>query len=84
MPGAALVICKCSKYFLQIHTNLVSRAIQYAKALGLKVLAIDGGAEKISLCTKLGADAAIDFTKTQVTRPRYFGGNGHENLRKIT
>jgi len=42
------------------------RAIQYAKALGLKVLGIDGGEDKETLCKKLGADAFIDFTKTKV------------------
>lgn len=44
-----------------------TRAIQYAKALNLKVLAIDGGEEKATLCTKLGADAVIDFMKTKVS-----------------
>ncbi|OAP60676.1 hypothetical protein AYL99_05678 [Fonsecaea erecta] len=39
-------------------------AIQYAKALGLKVLAIDGGsAEKEQFCTKMGADVFVDFTR---------------------
>jgi NADPH-dependent curcumin reductase CurA len=41
------------------------RAIQYAKAQGLKVLGIDGGEDKAALCAKLGADAFIDFTKTK-------------------
>ncbi|KIM94042.1 hypothetical protein OIDMADRAFT_60879 [Oidiodendron maius Zn] len=40
-------------------------AIQYAKAQELRVLAIDGGEEKRALCAKLGADAFIDFAKTQ-------------------
>lgn len=34
-------------------------AVQYAKALGFKVIAIDGGEEKEALCKKLGADVFI-------------------------
>lgn len=45
------------------------RAIQYAKAQGLKVLGIDGGEDKAALCTKLGADAFIDFMKIKVWQP---------------
>ncbi|EMR64126.1 putative alcohol dehydrogenase protein [Eutypa lata UCREL1] len=40
-------------------------AIQYAKVKGLKVLAIDAGGEKGAMCTKLGADAFVDFTQTK-------------------
>ena len=40
-------------------------AIQYAKAMGLKVIAIDTGAEKKELVEKLGADAWIDFKTTK-------------------
>jgi len=35
--------------------------VQYAKAMGLRVVAIDTGAEKKELCTSLGADAWVDF-----------------------
>ncbi|KIW67318.1 hypothetical protein PV04_06582 [Phialophora macrospora] len=39
-------------------------AIQYAKAMDLKVLAIDGGSpEKEDFCRKMGADAFVDFSK---------------------
>lgn len=39
--------------------------------MSLKVLAIDGGSEKATLCEKLGADAVIDFMKTKViTSPK--------------
>ncbi|GAB1192827.1 hypothetical protein APSETT444_002024 [Aspergillus pseudonomiae] len=38
-------------------------AIQYARAMGMRVLAIDGGDEKRELCEKLGAEAYIDFQK---------------------
>jgi hypothetical protein len=37
-------------------------AVQYAKALGLKCIAIDGGEEKEALCKKLGADIFIGET----------------------
>lgn len=36
------------------------QAVQYAKAMGLRVLAIDAG-EKEALCAELGAEAFIDF-----------------------
>ena len=36
-------------------------AIQYATAMGLRVVAIDAGKEKEELCKKLGAEAFIDF-----------------------
>lgn len=40
-------------------------AVQYAKYMGLRVIAIDRGEEKRQLCVdKLGADAWIDFTQT--------------------
>jgi putative PIG3 family NAD(P)H quinone oxidoreductase len=36
-------------------------AIQYAKALGARVLATAGSAEKLALCLELGADVVIDY-----------------------
>ncbi|KAH7887079.1 chaperonin 10-like protein [Phlebopus sp. FC_14] len=39
-------------------------AIQYAKAMGLRVLAIDTGAEKKQLCHELGAARWIDYRET--------------------
>ncbi|KAF5345065.1 hypothetical protein D9758_010411 [Tetrapyrgos nigripes] len=36
-------------------------AIQYAKAMGLRVIAIDAGLEKRDLCLKLGAEKWVDF-----------------------
>jgi propanol-preferring alcohol dehydrogenase len=41
--------------------GLGSLAVQYAKYLGLHVVAIDGGEEKRKLCEQLGADAFVDF-----------------------
>jgi len=36
-------------------------AIQYAKAMGIHTVAIDGGADKGEICKSLGATAYIDF-----------------------
>lgn len=44
--------------------GLGSLAIQYAKAMGFRVVAIDGGKDKQELCTRLGAEAFIDFATT--------------------
>ena len=43
--------------------GLGSLAVQYAKAMGLRVLGIDGGAEKEKLFKSLGGEVFIDFTK---------------------
>jgi len=40
-------------------------AIQYAKWMGLRVIAIDSGAEKKALCEKLGAEKWIDYKETE-------------------
>ncbi|KAI0064343.1 GroES-like protein [Artomyces pyxidatus] len=40
-------------------------AIQYANAMGLRVVAIDTGAEKKALCLQLGAEKWIDFKETK-------------------
>jgi propanol-preferring alcohol dehydrogenase len=40
-------------------------AIQYARASGLRVVAIDTGAEKKALCEKLGVEKWIDFKETE-------------------
>lgn len=39
-------------------------AIQYAISMGLRVIAIDSGADKKTLCQKLGAEAWIDFKES--------------------
>jgi len=44
--------------------GLGSLAQQYAKAMGLRVLAIDGGEAKEKMCKELGAESYIDFTKS--------------------
>lgn len=46
--------------------GLGSLAQQYAKAMGLQVIAIDGGDEKRDMCiNQLGAEAFVDFTKSK-------------------
>jgi len=41
--------------------GLGSMALQYARAMGLNTIAIDGGAEKGAHCKDLGASAYVDF-----------------------
>ncbi|PWY73319.1 alcohol-dehydrogenase adhA [Aspergillus eucalypticola CBS 122712] len=41
--------------------GLGSLALQYAKAMGLRTISIDGGDEKRAMCEKLGSEAYIDF-----------------------
>ena len=44
--------------------GLGSMALQYARAMGLQTIAIDGGEEKEKSTRQLGADAYIDFKKS--------------------
>jgi propanol-preferring alcohol dehydrogenase len=37
--------------------------VQLAKAMGMRVVGVDGGDEKRDLCMKLGCEAFVDFTK---------------------
>jgi len=45
--------------------GLGTMAVQYASAMGLHVIAIDGGSEKGDVVKKLGAQSYIDFTTTK-------------------
>jgi propanol-preferring alcohol dehydrogenase len=46
--------------------GLGSLACQYAKAMGVRVIAIDGGEEKRKMCTeKLGAEFFVDFSTSK-------------------
>ncbi|CUM64338.1 uncharacterized protein PRCAT00001940001 [Priceomyces carsonii] len=45
--------------------GLGSLAIQYAKVMGLRVVGIDGGADKAEFAKSLGAEKFIDFTKSK-------------------
>lgn len=44
--------------------GLGSLALQYAKAMGLRTIAIDTGDEKKEMCNTLGAEAFVDFAKS--------------------
>ncbi len=44
--------------------GLGSLACQYAKAMGLRIIAVDAGDEKKEMCQKLGADEFVDFSKS--------------------
>lgn len=47
--------------------GLGTLALQYAKAMGLRTIAVDTGDEKAQLCTqKLGAEVFVDFMKEDV------------------
>ncbi|SCU84238.1 LAMI_0C06766g1_1 [Lachancea mirantina] len=45
--------------------GLGSLCIQYATAMGYRVVGIDGGAEKAKMFKELGGEVFIDFTKTK-------------------
>ncbi|KAI0127870.1 dehydrogenase-like protein [Xylariales sp. AK1849] len=46
--------------------GLGSMALQYAKAMGIHVIAVDGGAEKGKMCIdQLGATAYVDYTTSK-------------------
>ncbi|KAI1333573.1 dehydrogenase-like protein [Xylariaceae sp. FL0016] len=45
--------------------GLGSMAVQYAKAMGFRTIAIDGGEEKGKMCKELGAATFVDFSKTK-------------------
>ena len=56
-------------------------AIQYAKVMGMRVIAVDGGAEKEKLCLSLGAEHFIDYTSVQdipaeIQRITTYGAHG--------
>lgn len=55
--------------------------LQYAKAMGMRVIAIDGGEAKANLCKDLGAEEYLDFTSVQdleaeVRRITKYGAHG--------
>ncbi|KAJ5894271.1 hypothetical protein N7495_005962 [Penicillium taxi] len=45
--------------------GLGSLAQQYAKAMGIRVVAVDGGDEKRAMCESLGTETYVDFTKSK-------------------
>jgi NADPH2:quinone reductase len=44
-------------------SGLGTAGIQLAKAVGARVIAVAGGAEKVELCRRLGADLVVDHTQ---------------------
>lgn len=55
--------------------------VQYAKQMGMRVIAIDGGDAKRELCLRLGAEHFIDFTTctdivSEVTKITKYGAHG--------
>lgn len=63
------------------HGRLGHFGVQYAKAMGMRVIAVDGGDAKRDLCMKLGAEAFIDFTTSadipaEVTKLTAYGAHG--------
>jgi NADPH:quinone reductase-like Zn-dependent oxidoreductase len=58
-------------------------AVQYAKATGMRMIAVDGGDERRDLCKRLGAEASIDFTTTkditaEIMRTTTYGAHYNE------
>lgn len=45
--------------------GLGSLAVQYAKAMGLRIIGIDGGKEKGDMVRKLGGETYVDFTTSK-------------------
>ncbi len=58
--------------------GLGSLAIQYAKAMGLHVIGIDGGEEKGESCKKLGAESYVDFMTSKDLVEEVKGHSGGE------
>jgi len=54
-------------------------AIQYAKAMGLRVIALDVGQKNLDYCKKLGAEFAVDATHADAEKLvlDYTGGGSH-------
>lgn len=63
--------------------GLGTLAVQYAKAMGLRVVAIDGGDEKKSLCEKLGADVCL-YLCFLLLSPPWFGLLAHSLARRLS
>jgi len=60
--------------------GLGSIAIQYARAMGLYVIAVDGGKEKGEACTKLGAAKYVDFMEQKSVVEAVKDASGEERL----
>ena len=56
-------------------------AIQYARVMGMRIIAVDAGAEKEKLCLSLGAEHFIDYTSVEdipaeIQRITTYGAHG--------
>lgn len=51
--------------------------VQIAKAMGFRVIGIDGGDEKRALCLELGCEEFIDFTKVEDVAKEVMRITGH-------
>ena len=70
-PGEWLAVCGIG--------GLGHVALQYARAMGLQVVALDVSADKLALARALGADAAVDASATDAARQvsKLTGGGAH-------
>ena len=44
-------------------------AVQYARAMGMRIVAVDGGDEKGKLCKEMGAEEYVDFERERADVP---------------
>lgn len=66
--------------------GLGSLAVQYAKAMGYRVVGIDGGEGKEEFAKSLGAEAFVDFTKVKdipAEIKKITNGGPHDNFNRI-
>jgi D-arabinose 1-dehydrogenase-like Zn-dependent alcohol dehydrogenase len=57
------IVCARKIPYLRNQLICIEVGVQYAKAMGMRVIAVDGGDDKKKLCSDLGAEKYIDFTQ---------------------
>jgi propanol-preferring alcohol dehydrogenase len=59
--------CKCGDFIVIIGAagGIGHLAIQYARAMGLRVIAVDVGQERLDYCQSLGAELALDYSQEE-------------------
>ncbi|KAJ5176607.1 Alcohol dehydrogenase 1 [Penicillium canariense] len=65
LDGVAPILCAGITVYKGLKESGARPGQTYAKAMGLRVVAIDGGDEKRAMCEKLGSEAYIDFTSSK-------------------
>lgn len=60
-----------------------SIGIQIARAMGLRVISVDGGDEKAKLCMDLGSEVFVDFTKVESVEQEVLGITGGKGAHGI-